>query len=113
MKEASFIDGKKMIAHNVYFTLQDGSDEAQTQMAAACHQYLSGHAGEVYFAVGKRKTEFTREVNDLDFHICLNIVFEDQKSHDEYQQAERHFQFIDENKDKWKHVRVFDSVLIK
>ena len=100
-----------MIAHNVYFELHDESDAAQDAMVSACQKYLSGHPGEKYFAVGRRKTEFARDVNDQGFQICLNIVFEDQSAHDDYQNAERHFEFIEENKANWKNVRVFDTEL--
>ncbi len=98
-----------MLAHNVYFTLDDDSDAAQDAMVAACYKYLSGHPGTACFFAGRRKQEFQRDVNDLGFHVCLNIVFEDQASHDAYQTAERHFQFIEEHKDNWKRVRVFDA----
>ena len=47
--------------------------------------------------------------NDRDFDVALHIVFEDRKAHDQYQDAARHKQFIDENKESWKKVRVFDS----
>ena len=48
-------------------------------------------------------------VNDRDFDVALHIVFKDRAAHDQYQDAPRHKQFIDENKDNWKKVRVFDS----
>jgi hypothetical protein len=43
--------------------------------------------------------------------VALHIYFKDQAAHDKYQDAPRHKQFIDENKDNWKKVRVFDSVV--
>ena len=47
----------------------------------------------------------------MQFDVALHIVFKDMASHDKYQEAKRHQQFIDENKDNWKKVRVFDSVV--
>ena len=35
--------------------------------------------------------------------------FKDKASQDEYQKAERHLKFIEENQANWKKVRVFDS----
>jgi len=39
------------------------------------------------------------------------LVFKSKAAHDEYSKAERHMKFIEENKDNWKNVRVFDSYL--
>ena len=100
-----------LISHDVYFSLKDNSPAAQKKLVAACKKYLSKHAGEVFFATGTRAKEFDRPVNDQDFDVALHIVFRDKAAHDQYQDAPRHKQFIDENKDNWKKVRVFDSVV--
>ena len=98
-----------MLAHNVYFTLKDSSPEAQQQMVAACQKFLSGHAGTALFAAGTLTPDLTRPVNDRDFHIALHVIFESRQAHDDYQVSERHLQFIEENKEGWEQVRVFDS----
>jgi hypothetical protein len=99
-----------MIVHNVYFSLKDNSPKAKEKLVAACKTYLTKHPGEIYFAAGTLAEDLKREVNDLAFDVALTIVFEDRKAHDLYQDAPRHNQFIAENKDNWKKVRVFDSV---
>jgi hypothetical protein len=38
-------------------------------------------------------------------------VFESKEAHDRYQDHPRHKKFIEESKDAWKRVRVFDSYL--
>jgi hypothetical protein len=98
------------IVHSVFFSLKDNSPAARDKLIAACKKYLTKHPGEVYFASGPIADDFKREVNDRDFEVALTIVFEDRKAHDLYQDAERHKQFINENKDNWKKVRVFDSL---
>lgn len=98
-----------MLAHNVYFTLNDTSAEAVDRLVRACHQYLKDHPGVVFFAAGTLVEELQREVNDRDFHVALHVVFEDKAAHDVYQTAEDHLTFIAEQKDNWKRVRVFDS----
>jgi hypothetical protein len=105
--------GKKgpMIGHMVFFTLKDNSPAAKEKLVAACKKYLSKHPGEVYFSAGTLAEDLKREVNDRDWDVALHLVFEDMKAHDTYQDAARHKQFIDENKDNWKKVRVFDSVI--
>src|SRR5262249_29738972 len=105
--------GKKgaLISHDVYFSLKDNSPAAQEELVAACKKYLSGHPGEVFFAAGTLAKEFDRPVNDRDFDVALHIVFKDKAAHDQYQDAARHKQFIEENKENWKKVRVFDSLV--
>jgi hypothetical protein len=107
--------GKKgpMLAHMVFFSLKDNSADAKKKLVAACDKYLSKHAGEVFYATGTRCEDLDRPVNDKDFDVALHIVFADRAAHDKYQDAPRHKQFIDENKDNWKKVRVFDSVIQK
>jgi hypothetical protein len=98
-----------LLAHNVYFTLADDSAEAQQRLVDACHKYLKGHPGVVFFAAGTLVENLTRPVNDRDFHVALHVVFADRQSHDDYQQSDAHLKFIEENKDNWKQARVFDS----
>ncbi len=100
-----------MLAHNVYFSLKDNSAEAKNRLVQACIKYLSKHEGEVFFAAGIRAEDLQREVNDRDFDVALHIFFKDKAAHDKYQDAQRHRKFIEENKDNWKKVRVFDSVI--
>jgi hypothetical protein len=99
-----------LLAHNVYFSLKDGSEAARERLLAACRKYLPGHPGILFFGCGTRAAELCREVNDQDFDVGLHIVFRDQAAHDHYQDTPAHHQFIAENKDNWRKVRVFDSV---
>jgi hypothetical protein len=98
-----------MLAHNVYFTLNDNSAVAIERLIAAGKKYLTGHAGTVFFAVGTLAAELNRPVNDREFDVALQVVFDDMAAHDEYQQSPRHLAFIAENKGNWKKVRVFDA----
>jgi hypothetical protein len=102
---------QRMLSHDVYFTLKDKSPEARKQLVAGCKRFLSDHPGTVWFAAGVRVEEHEREVNDRGFDVALHIVFKDKASHDEYQQAPKHHKFIEEFKDNWESVRVFDSWL--
>lgn len=102
-------DGNLQLAHMVYFTLKDRSRDARDRLVAACHTYLTGHPGTVYFSAGTLVPDLTREVNDQAFDVALHVVFENRAAHDAYQQAPRHVQFVTENKPTWERVRVFDS----
>lgn len=99
-----------LIVHDVYFLLKDRSGPARDRMLAACRRYLTGHPGTRYFACGLLAEELRRDVNDRDFDVALHLIFQDQASHDRYQDDARHLQFIAENRDHWQKVRVFDSV---
>lgn len=99
-----------MIVHDVYFALKDASPAARQKLVEACKKYLAKHPGTVFFAAGVRAEELKRDVNDKDFDVGLHIVFKDKASHDKYQDAPLHKQFIEENKDNWKKVRVFDTL---
>lgn len=101
--------GQKMLAHMVYFSLNDKSPAARQKLVDACKKYLTKHPGTVFFAAGTLAEELDRDVNDRDWDVGLHLVFKDKASHDQYQEAEHHKQFIEENKANWKKVRVFDS----
>jgi len=97
------------IVHNVFFALKDNSAEARKKLVAACKKYLTNHDGEVYFSAGVVAAELDRPVNDRDWDVGLHIVFKNKEAHDKYQDAARHKEFIEENKENWKKVRVFDT----
>ncbi len=100
-----------MLAHNVYFALKDQSDAAKQKMVDACKKYLARHPGVVFFACGLLEPELSRPVNVRDFDVALHVVFDNRASHDAYQEAPTHLQFIEENRDNWAQVRVFDSLV--
>jgi hypothetical protein len=100
-----------MLSHDVYFTLKDHSPAAVKKLMAACKKYLNDHPGTVFFAAGTLEPELARPVNDREFHVALHVVFKDRAAHDRYQTAERHNQFIAEEKANWEKVRVFDSIV--
>ena len=98
------------LAHHVYFTLKDRSDGAVQSLLDACNKYLDNHEGLIGFSVGTRDRELDREVNQ-EFDVSLHCIFADRAAHDRYQTAERHLQFIEENKDGWGTVKVLDSLI--
>jgi hypothetical protein len=97
-----------LLVHNVYFSLKEPTDENREKLVAACHKYLSDHPGTVFYAAGTL-ADLDRPVNDRDFDVGLHVIFKDRASHDSYQTAPKHLQFIEENKATWAKVRVFDS----
>ena len=100
-----------MLAHHVFFTLKDASDEAIQSLVDSCHKYLKDYPGIVFFAAGRLVEDLDRPVNDRDFHVGLHLVFDSRQTHDEYQTSPRHLKFIEENKASWQQVRVFDTTV--
>jgi hypothetical protein len=95
----------------VYFKLKDSSGGSRAKLVAACKLYLSGHDGVEYFSTGSLAGDLNKEVNDRDFDVSLNLVFEDKDAHDKYQESDRHKKFIEEVLESIEKVRVFDSYL--
>jgi len=104
-------DAKAALSHDVFFSLNDASPAARDALVAACKKYLTGHEGVVAFSAGVLAPDLNRPVNDRDFDVALHMVFDGKASHDKYQDAPRHKQFIEENQKNWKKVRVFDSLV--
>ena len=100
-----------MLAHNVFFSLKDDSNEPKQALVAGCKKYLSQHPGTAFFAAGVLADKMDRPVNDRDFDVALHVVFETMAAHDAYQQAADHLKFIDEFKGNWEKVRVFDALV--
>jgi hypothetical protein len=98
------------LAHHVFFTLKDSSSEAVSSLIADCKEYLDGHEGVVGFSVGRRVTDLDRPVNVV-FDVSLHVIFRDRKTHDVYQTAPRHLEFIQRQKENWAQVQVCDSSL--
>jgi hypothetical protein len=99
------------IGHMVFFSLKESTPSTRQKLVDACKKYLDKHEGVVYFSAGVLADEFKREVNDRDFDVALHLVFKDKATHDKYQDHPRHHEFINENKETWKKVRVFDSTI--
>ena len=98
------------LAHLVYFTLNQRTDEAVANLLSQCRHFLDSHDGLESFAVGTRDKELDRELNG-DFDVSLHLLFADRPAHDAYQVSERHQTFIRDNKPTWKSVVVYDSTI--
>lgn len=98
-------------AHHVFFQLMDGSAANSEKLVRECYELLEGHEGVIAFSAGTRTLDCARDVNDLNFHVSLYMLFTNKTSHDAYQTAPRHLEFIARNSASWKTVRVFDSTV--
>jgi Stress responsive A/B Barrel Domain. len=102
-----------MLAHIVYFELNDPTSENINALVAACNEYLSGHPGCVFYGTGTRAEQYNRPVNQTDYHVALHTIFDSTEAHDAYQVAPRHLEFIAKFKPGWKSVKVYDAGIVK
>ena len=98
-----------MLVHNVCFSLKDGSQQAIQHLVNSCNTSLSSLEGISFFACGTLTSDLARPVNDRDFDVHLLVVFESRAKHDQYQTAPEHVKFLEEHRDSWSKVRIFDS----
>jgi hypothetical protein len=106
----SAADGPQ-VAHSVYFKLKDSSGANRAKLAATCKLLLTGHEGTVSFATGTLAGDLNGPYNDHDFDVSVHLVFASKAALDKYHEHPRHQKFVDENKENWEKVRVFDSYL--
>jgi hypothetical protein len=99
------------VAHNVFFELKDKSPEAKKKLVDACYKYLKGHDGVLSFGAGPRAEDVKEKVSASDWDVGLHIVFKDKASLDKYARHPDHLKFIAENRENWKGVKVYDSLI--
>lgn len=97
------------IGHMVYFTLKDSSPAAQQKLVDACKKYLKDHEGVVHFSTGVVNPERKARPDDVNWQVALHLVFKNKASLSKYVESKTHKQFVEENKDNWEKVRVFDA----
>ena len=101
------------LAHMVFFALKDHSKDSRERFIASCDKYLSNHDGTVYYSVGTiaEDKDVQEPVSVKDFDVALHVVFADRAAKEKYLAHPRHKQFVDENREGFAKVRVFDSYL--
>ena len=65
------------LAHMVFFKLKDSSGGNRAKLVASCKLLLTGHEGTEYFSTGSLAGDLTKEFNDREFDVSLNLVFVD------------------------------------
>ena len=97
------------LVHMTYFRLVDHSPRTLEVFLTLCRKFLSDHDGQVYFSVGPRATEMTRDVNVLSFDVAMNMIFDSIDSFEKYQKHPRHLEFITQSVGMSSTRSVFDS----
>ncbi len=99
------------VAHTVFFKLKDNSGGMRAKFAATCKLLLTGHDGTISFAMGTLAGDLNGPYNDHDYDVSVHLVFANKAALDKYHEHPRHQKFVDENKDNFEKIRVFDSYL--
>jgi len=97
-----------MLGHYVFFSLHDATPGAIDAFIASGEALLAPQEGIVFFGMGPRTQDLNRPVNDTQFDVGLQIIFSDRAAHDRYQEVPEHLKFIEQNKENWSKIRVFD-----
>jgi hypothetical protein len=96
-----------MHIHNVYFWLNDCSDERKTAFEEGMTDLLKIDLIEK--AYWGQPAGVDREVVDSSYDYSLTVIFKNRENHDAYQTHPDHDVFIENHKDLWKTVKVLDT----
>lgn len=98
-----------MLVHSVYFWLKPGlSPEQRARFRAEVEKLAAIRTIEKMY-VGAPATVPERSVTDRTFDVALTILFRDGAAHDAYQADPVHVAFVEENREAWLRVQVYDS----
>ncbi len=102
------------LSHMVFFTLKDHTEKARETFIASCDKYLTNHEGAEFYSLGTQTDDVVEPgVGVKDFDIALHVIFASKEAEAAYLKHPRHLKFVDENKDGFAKVRVFDSYVVK
>ncbi|MGC9327203.1 MAG: Dabb family protein [Candidatus Hinthialibacter sp.] len=96
--------------HNVYFYLNEETNEAQVQQLINDCKTLLGAVETVRRIYVGLPAGTPREVVDNSYGVCLIVYFDDKAGHDFYQTADKHLQFIERNQSAWDRVQIYDMI---
>jgi hypothetical protein len=103
---------KETFTHMVFFWMKEPDNkDHQTKFEASLARFINGSPQVISQHIG-RPAGTERTVVDNSYQYCLVVTFASKEDHDIYQDDPAHHEFIDECKDLWDRVQVYDSVKI-
>ena len=96
-----------MFSHVVIFWTDPTNPKAADDLIAGALKYLAPIPGVLHFHIGKMVGSH-RPVVDQTYQVALNLVFTDKKAQDDYQVHPEHLKFVDNCKQLWKKVNIYD-----
>ena len=104
MQKSQTINGR--FIHMVFFWLKDSTDA--DAFIQATKEFVSKVEVVRAFHLGK-PAGTPREVVDNSYSVSLVVTFDSKEDQDIYQNHPVHVQYVEDNKDKWTTVKIFDS----
>ncbi len=105
--KAKKLDGK--FVHMVFFWLKPETDILSFQKET--DKFVSSIPTIVQYHVGA-PAGTPREVVDNSYSVSLVVTFRSKEDQDAYQTDPIHLKYVDQNKDKWERVQIYDSLSI-
>ena len=103
-REKKVIDGS--FVHMVFFWLKPETDV--DAFISSTKNFITGINEVVDFHLGK-PAGTPREVVDNTYSVCLVVTFNSKEDQDIYQKHPVHVKYVDDNKEKWTKVQIYDS----
>ena len=98
-----------MLSHHVLFWLKETTTEVQKKAFRASLETLKGVTSVRSFHVGVPST-ISRAVVDTTYTFSLLLSFDDLAGHDEYQVDPLHKAFLDEFRETFEKVVIYDAI---
>lgn len=104
MQKEKKIPGR--FVHMVFFWLNDGVDA--DEFIKTTGKFISQVKEVNSYHLGK-PAGTPREVVDNSYSVSLVVTFDSKEDQDIYQSHPVHVQYVEDNKDKWNKVQIYDS----
>jgi len=103
----------KSFVHTVFFWLKNPNDKNDRQaFESSLKKFISSSQYTKTNFIGV-PAQTPRDVVDNSYTYSLIVTFNSKEEQDNYQKEEVHLQFIEESKDLWNKVVVYDGLGIK
>ncbi len=99
--------------HTVFFWMKDPANEVANKKFEASLRKFLDHSKYAKTQFIGRPPKATRNVVDDSFTYSLVLSFESAEAQENYQKEVAHLIFIEESKDLWEKVVVYDAIGIK
>jgi hypothetical protein len=104
----SLPEEEPMLAHVVYYSLNDKSEESKNAILDDLHKYFAPLPGMKYFVAGV-VSDVERDIVDRDYELVAVMIFKNKNAMLGFRTHPNHEEFAAKHKDDWEKIRVFDS----
>lgn len=112
LNNTNAMTAKNMFIHHVYFWLKNPSSKEDLEKLIDGLEKLSKVKTIKMFHIGK-PAGTNRDVIDTSYSVSWLCLFDDAAGQESYQVDPIHLKFVDECKELWEKVIVYDSIDVK